>query len=68
MGHAVRLGPQRHLAGTGERVVLGREQRLAVIGDAEVIALGLQRERVPDSGATLTSTPANCSRFPLTTR
>ena len=56
------------LPASGERIVLRREQRLAVKGDGEAVAFGFQRQRVPRFAATLALAPASCSRLPLTTR
>src|SRR5215831_11722390 len=47
VGDTVGLGPQRHLPGIGKGSVLRREQRLAVKGDGEPVAFGLEREGMP---------------------
>src|SRR4051812_7593132 len=49
VGHAVRLGPERHLTEPGESPVRHAEQWLAIEGSRESVAFGAQRERMPNA-------------------
>src|SRR5204862_6426029 len=45
--HAVRFGPERNTARTGEALVRGRMKRLAVEGDREAVVLRLDAQGMP---------------------
>src|SRR5579872_52839 len=65
IGDAVGLGPQRHFPAVSDGSVLGREELLAVEGDGETAAFGLEREAVPRAADDLEISPGELLALPL---
>src|SRR6266540_7145381 len=61
----VGLGPDAHLAGIPERVVLGVDDGLSFPEDLQAIPAGLDRERVPGLRSHLAARPLDLSAAPV---